>query len=350
MPKIQDVAKRISSTENKRKKLAEFLKTVKSDVKMAQEVERIHPIDIKIAAVDGGIVKRSVHGFDFVLARAVGVCFYYGSGTVKDVKYHPDKMPTPELFVMEALSDIDWVHTASIARQKVEIRTAIETVEKLNPDIILLDGSIIPHYTERPSDGSKVSQNYDEMIDLYKRLYKTCIENNVMLAGVIEDSRGTKFCDIVNRDILSKIDNSKVPEIRQVLESTRDTNLLYWILNEGERTSVFPYSDKSEHPVVKEFGSLSENIFSFYLKTVKYDRPIRIDFLGNKEIVEKLSSIILSISSYHDGYGIPSVLIEADQVAKLAENDIDNIYEQILTETGSNLPGTFRLRRDMRPF
>jgi hypothetical protein len=350
IPRIQEIAERISKIEGKRKKLAEFLKSVKSDVKLSERVEAFDINDMKISAVDGGIVKRSLHGFDFVLARGVGVCFCYRNGRIEKVDYYPDKMPTPELFVLEALSDLDWVHTTSIVRQRVEIRTAIEMAEKLKPDILLLDGSIVPHYQDRPARTSKVYQSYGEMISLYKKLFGKCLSENVLLAGVVEDSRGTRFCDIVNERILSKVSHSSVPGLKGILENTRDTNLLYWILNEGERTDVFPYSEKArEHPVMKDFEEFAGKIHSFYMKTARFDRPIRIDFLGEKEQAEKFASVIFSISSHHSGYGLPSVLIEADQVAKLAEDDIDNIYEQVLTQTGS-LPSIFRLRRDSRPF
>ncbi len=350
IPKIQEVAGRISEIEGKRKKLADFLKTVKSDVKLSKPVEKFDPDDMRISAVDGGIVKRSLHGFDFVLARGVGVCFCYKNGKIYKVDYYPNKMPTPEFFVLEALSDLDWVHTTSIVRQRVEIRIAIETIEKFKPDLLLLDGSIIPHYQDRPAKTSKVHGSYEEMVSLYKKLFETCLSRNVMLAGVIEDSRGTKFCDIVNERILSKVKHQSVPELTGILEKTRDTNLLFWILHEGERTDVFPYSEKAkEHPVMKDFEKFASKIFSFYMKTAKFDRPIRIDFLGEANLAEKFASVILSISSHHSGYGLPSVLIEADQVARLSEDDIENIYDQILTHTGS-LPSIFKLRRDMRPF
>ena len=350
IPKIQEIANRISKVESKRKKLAEFLKNVKTDVKLSEKVGKFEPDGMKIAAVDGGIVKRSLHGFDFILARGVGVCFSYKNGKVHDVRYHPDKMPTPEFFVLEALSDLDWAHATSIIRQKAEIRTAIEAIEKFRPDVLLLDGSIIPHYQDRPASSSKVHRSYEEMISLYKKLFETCSLRKVMLAGVVEDSRGTKFCELTNERILSKVSHPSVPELRKILEKTRDTNLLYWILNEGERTEVFPYSEKAkEHPVMRDFKNFAGRIFSFYLKTAKFDRPIRIDFLGEESLAGKFASVIFSISSHHSGYGIPSVLVEADQVAKLAEDDIENIYEQILTQTGS-LPSIFKLRRDSRPF
>lgn len=350
VPKIREIAERISKIEGKRKKLAEFLKNVKTDLQLSKKVEKFDINDMKISAVDGGIVKRSLHGFDFILARGVGVCFHYRKGKIERVDYYPNKMPTPELFVLEALSDLDWAHTTSIVRQKSEIKTAIEVVEKLKPDVLLLDGSIVPHYQDRPAKSSKVYKSYEEMVSLYKKLFEKSMSGNVMLAGVVEDSRGTRFCSIVNESILSKVSHPSVPELKGILEKTRDTNLLYWILQEGERTEVFPYSEKArEHPVMKDFEEFADKIHSFYMKTAKFDRPIRIDFLGGKQQVDKFASVVFSISSHHSGYGIPSVLIEADQVAKLAEDDIENIYEQILTQTGS-LPSIFKLRRDMRPF
>jgi len=350
IPRIREIARRISDIESKRKKLADFLKSVKSDVKLSGVVKKFEPDEIRIAAVDGGIVKRSLHGFDFVLARGVGVCFFYKNGRVYKVDYYPEKMPTPEFFVLEALSDLDWAHTTSIVRQKIEIKTAKEVAEKLKPDVLLLDGSIIPHYQDRPAKSSRVYEGYQEMVSLYKHLFKTCLAKGIMLAGVVEDSRGTRFCEMVNEKILSKVSHPSVPELKKILAKTRDTNLLYWILNEGERTGVFPYSERAkEHPVMKDFTDFAERIFSFYLKTARFDRPIRIDYLGDENQADRFASIVYSISSHHSGYGIPSVLIEADQVAKLAEDDMENIYEQILTQTGS-LPSIFKLRRDMRPF
>jgi hypothetical protein len=350
IPKIREIAKNISSIEEKRRKLANFLKNVKSDVKLVCPVERKSLGDSRISGVDGGIVKRSLHGFDFILARAVSVTFEYKNSKIFKVEYFPSKLPTPELFVLEALSDLDWVHSTSIARQKVEIKTAIETVERFKPDLLLLDGSIIPHYSDRPAKTSKVFESYSKLINLYKKLFESCLSRKVMLAGVVEDSRGTKFCEIVKENVLSKVRHPSVPELTKILEKTRDTNLLYWILKEGERTSVFHYSnDPKEHPILRDFEDHSDKIFSFYLKTVKFDRPIRIDFLGDEDIANLLASTILSISSHHSGYGLPSVLIEADQAAKLAEDDIENLYDHLLTLTGS-IPSIFRLRRDIRPF
>jgi len=353
LPKIREVSERISSAEAKRKKLAAFIKSSDAGFPISSLVEKAVPDAIKIAGVDGGIVKRSLHGFDLVLARAVGVCFSYRNGRIADVQYHPGKMPEPELFVLEALSEMDWVHSASIIRQKLEIKNAIETAEKFRPGLLLLDGSIIPHYSDRPPKNSKARESYEELISLYTRLFDVCSKNGIMLAGVVEDSRGTRFCELAGERILPKSDSESASDMKKTLERTRDTPLLYWMLNEGERTFAFPYSDiegeSREHPLIKEFGKFADMMFSFYLKTAQFDRPIRIDFLGEEKDANRFAEAILSISSHHSGYGFPSVLIEADQAAKLAEDDIDGVYEQILASTGP-LPCISKLRRDSRPF
>ena len=54
-------------------------------------------------------------------------------------------------------------------------------------------------------------------------------------------------------------------------------------------------------------------------------------------------------SSGHSGYGLPAVLIEADQRAKLSEKDLDMFYFDLVNKIG-NVSSLFRMRREMRPF
>ena len=78
-----------------------------------------------------------------------------------------------------------------------------------------------------------------------------------------------------------------------------------------------------------------------------------MDFLAKKKNIDaqadEISAILLSISGHHSGYGLPAPLIEADNVAKLSESEMENIYSNILSFTG-HLPGVMKLRREERPF
>ncbi len=350
IPEIQRIAKRISEIEDKRKRLAEFLKSVNPRVKLKEKSGEDPLEDIKILAVDGGISKKPVHGFDLVLARAAGVMFHYKNGKVDSVKHFPSRFPVPKPFALEALSDLDYAYSTSIIRQSLEVERARECLKAAEPDIILMDGSIVPHYADRPSKSSQTYQDYKKLLGGWQGLYTECMEKGILLAGVIEDSRGVSFCEHVKSEILSCIKHNLIPELEKILDRTRDTNLLYWVLDRGERTRVSPYSGSpGEHLVLREFPrGLAENIFSFHLKTAKWDRPVRVDFLG-KENLEKISSVLLAVSGQHSGYGIPVPLIEADNSAKMSEDEMENFYSHILSHTGE-LSSIMRLRRDSRPF
>lgn len=344
---IKRIAENLRSAEIKRKNFADFLRLQNNHLNIIKKQEPANIDKLKIVGIDGGIVRKSLHAFDFILARAAAVCFEYSNGRISNANYFPSKVPNPRLFTLEAVTDIDYAYFASIIRQKLEIETAKKSAEKFKPDILLLDGSIVPHYATKPASSSVAFKDYQELMGLYQDLYKLCEENNILLAGVVEDSRNERFCNIIKQHIVPKLDKTEVSQFIEILEKTRDTNLLFWLLDEHERTITFDYTEEIEkHQILKDF--FSKNFYSFYLKTAKMDRPVRVDFM-DKEGDDKIASILLAISGQHSRYGFPSVLIEADNIAKMSEQEVENFYSQILTYTG-NIPSVMRLRREQRPF
>ncbi len=357
----EEFAKRIYDLENQRKKVAEFLRQLNSSSTLVLDNEIIEekiffPIQsvnldqLKIAGVDGGLVKRSFHGIDLMLLRAVGVVFNYDKNKLQEVDYYPEAMPAPSPhIVFDPFSELEFEINSNLERQISEVTTATETIEKFEPDVLFLNGSVIPHYVWAIERNSLVYVAYKRMIEAYTKLFETVKKKKTILAGAIEDSRGTRFCEIINAKIspnLKLVEN----DLKLLLNRTKDSNLLTYALKLGERSFVFPYSSSpKEHPILKEFSEYQ--IFSFYVKTAEFDRPIRIDFLGDKgiaEVANKLSSVLLALSG-HSGYGVPSVIIEADQRARLSENDLDMFYFDLINKAG-NLPGLFERRRDQRPF
>jgi hypothetical protein len=354
IPRIREIAESIHQSEDKRKRLAGFLKGVGEETEILSRLEPSPLENLRIAGVDGGLAKKSLHGFDCILVRAAVACFHYQSGRRAGVEYFPSRIPSPEAEVLEALSDLDWAHFTSIMRQGVEVRTALKSLERLRPDMLLMDGSIVPYYADRPARTSGVYRHYSSMIGDFMKLYRKCLDRGIVLAGVIEDSRGTSYCSMINRELLSRVSHPLREEMGELLEKTRDTNLLYWVLERGERSRVFPYSEKiGDHPVLRDFGSLGERVNSFYLKTARHDRPVRVDMLaGGDDVIgeaDELGSVLLSVSGQHSGYGLPVPLIEADNVAKLSDNEVENFYSHILSFAG-NIPSVMRLRREQRPF
>lgn len=306
--------------------------------------------DMTVVGVDGGIVKASLHGLDLVVYRAVGVKFVYKDGKLVSIDYHPSSMPEPHRStIIEALSEIDLSHCFNFIRQTKEIEVAIECLKKFNPDMLLLDGSVIPHYVTKP-ENEFAKEYYKKMIERYKELFK--LADKVIVAGIVEDSRGNKFCDILIRRVFPVLQDVLPKESVDIISKTRDTNLLFYALEKGERTCIFNYTSEQEHhPVIKEFSKLSGKFMSFYLKTVELDRPLRVDFFAKEDavkIAERISSFLLSTSG-HAGYGLPAVLIEADQRAKLRQEDLENFYYELINKAG-NISMLSTLRRENRPF
>ncbi|MEM5812510.1 MAG: DNA double-strand break repair nuclease NurA [Candidatus Aenigmatarchaeota archaeon] len=352
IPKIREIAKRIAENESRRKSLAELLRAASPKAGFFHRIEKTHLKDIKIVGVDGGIAKKSLHGMDCLLVRSAGVCFHYANGRIKSVDYFPSKIPPVEAEVADTMSDLDWAYYSSVIRQSSEVGTAIKCMEKFRPNLILMDGSIVPHHSDKPSRLSPAYPIYKKMVEDYHRLYECCVSSDTIIAGIIEDSRGMRFCDIARKEIASLLAGSDLENAADLLCKTRDSNLLFWALKKGERTMSFPYSDEpKDHPVLRDFDErYSLRMSSFYLKTAEWDRPVRIDYIRDREGIEdEISSILLSISGHHSAYGIPAPIIEADNVAKLSEAEIENFYSQIVAYAG-NLPSIMRLRRDSRPF
>ncbi len=353
LSRLQSIAERIKKLETNREKLGAFLREIKRDANISGgdvlEEKISYPVKefderIKICATDGGSSQNSYHGLDIILVRAVSVIAEYNHGKLENILYFPDAFPEPEIeIVSDPFTDEEFLMKSSLIRQKKEILTTIEAVKEHSPEVVLMDGSIVPHPSSRPQKNSVIYKNYLEVIEALKELYSL-----PLVAGCSEDSRGRKFCDIVSRKILSVIDSPLIPELKKILAGTRDTNLLYHVLDVGERTCVFRYGDS---PVIKDLGKYGENIYTFYLKPAEFDRPLRIDFYAEKEPVktaEKIASIVHMLCC-HSSYAYPAPLVEADLRAKLKEIDIELVHRHLVDITGL-LPSLMKLRRENRPF
>lgn len=309
----EEIARRVIETESKRKNIAE---QIRKNQNIFSQVSENNLERIAVAGIDGGIIKKNLHGIDLLLLRTAGVIFYFENGKLKETKYFPQPIPTPVPEVsFDPFSDIEFQLLANMKRQTAEVNTAVQVVENFSPDILLLHGSIVPHYTSK-AEGILLN-TYEEMIEAYNKLFS--LSAKTLIAGVVEDSRGKRFCDVISEKVQL---NS---EQQLLLQRTRDTNILMYVLKTKERTFSFPYAEKN-HFILKEFPEFSEKISTFYARTAEFDRPVRIDFLGKEDEAEKISSIILSLVK-SSSYGIPSILVEADQRARLSDKDFDIFFQ-----------------------
>jgi hypothetical protein len=376
---VDTIAEEIRKLEEDRNKLATALRDSKLDLDLSilspqitsdllepkpfYEVKQTDLVGLRIAGIDGGIVARSYQNIDLMLARAVAAIFTYGSGGNLDVSYYPEETPLPTIISNLQPSSIpDFELRTSIERITCELQLAIALQEYAKVDLIVLDGSIVPQLSDRPPFYSTLAGRYKKVVQLYETLYKSCVDTGTLLAGVVGDSRSIRYMQILGQlfpHLIEKIPSLKKLlefDYRKVVQQTKDVDLLGEVLEPGERTPVFRCAEStSDNTTFSDFGNKTwaDLVEAFYLRTVEYDKPIRVEYLGtesNKVLTaRKIASVVLPLSCHHAQYGIPSVLIEADARAHLLDGDIDIIYEQLVEKTGNPLTLT-KLRRERRPF
>ena len=196
-------------------------------------------------------------------------------------------------------------------------------------------------------------------MDAFSELYRSCTETGIPLAGVVKDSRSARFIDIFRRKVLPSLlggglsldEASTLSKNLEILNHSRDTVLLDHVLSVGERSFTFRYAG-SPSSVLRDIGGWGSRISAFYLKTVPYDRPLRVEFLEmngeQTRVADRIASLIYALSAHHAAFGLPSVLIEADVCARLSEEDLDMVRDSITARLGPFAP--LDLRRRMIPF
>ncbi len=344
---LADIAEKIAASEKERAALALRLRFNSGKIEYPETLEPklvypVQPISINgtVAAVDSGIAGEELHGFDFLLLRSVGVIFDYKNSRAVSHKYYPSALPPMQYDMRSGLDSHDVMWHKSLFRLRGELSCSSDLIEKHSPSCLLVDGSIAPLLSDKPSEESEMRPLYDEAVAAYRRLYETAWKKNCALLGVIKDSRSKRFIEIVQKHSQSEPGFSH----------TIDTAFLYFMLEAGERTCAFSYSSSpGKHQVLKDLGSWSEKILSFYLKPVKDDRPLRVEFLSGQKTFSEIASLAHSLSSLHKAYAYPAVLIEADLRAALDEDEFERAYGSLFSKLGRS-SSLMRLRRNSRPF
>ena len=344
---LSEIARQIAQAEATRGELAKRLRFNSGKMQYPETLEGnlYYPVkqvavEGKVAAVDSGIVGEELHGFDFLLMRTVGVAFDYRNSRPSSHAYFPSAVPAMQYDIRSGLDGHEVMWHKSLVRLKGELSCATELIRKHSPAYLLLDGSIAPLLSDKPSEDSEMNGLYREVVEAYRGLYETAWKQDCALAGVIKDSRSKRFIEIVG----------KHSQNEPGLLHTTDTNFLFFLLEEGERTCAFSYSSSpAKHQILKDLGSWSEKILSFYLKPVKGDRPLRVEFLSGQKTFDDVASFIHSLSRIHKAYAYPAVLIEADMRAALSPDEFDYAYGRLFSKLGGG-SSMMHLRRNIRPF
>lgn len=311
-------------------------------------------LSCSVAGVDSGFVSKKLSFIDLVLIKTAGAIFTYKNGDLVESKYYPSPFSFPDPVLLKSgLEKDEEAQSVSLIRLEQEVNCDIEIIQKFKPKFLFIDGSIVPQYQDKPRKESEINTEYHSIVSLFEKLYKVAEENECTLIACVEDSRGTRFRQILQEEILplhkAKIDVS-------LLNSAFDASLLDYYLRTGERTFAFPYTNNIEnHAILKDYNPIwAKSVFVFYLKCSEFDKPLRVEFIfinpkdknKLKDRANEIAQIVYSLSSLHKEYSFPSVLIEADLRAGLSEQEVNVVYQRLIDKLGTKI----RMRRTNRPF
>ena len=310
--------------------------------------------DLTVAGIDGGLLEQQLHDLDLILVRALAAVFHYRNAELEMAEYIPSEVPPPKLIdVAEPLDAREFELLTCMERQLTELDVAANVVLESDAELLLLDGSVVPQYVDRFPHRPLLLERYQKLIEAYIGLYQACARSGTLLAGAVKDSRAGRFVDILRQGVLPAFGNLGLEQDDlEALGRSRDTILLDHLLRVGERTPAFTYAEKPASYVLRDLGSWAARVYAFYLKTVPFDRPLRVEFVDccsqPASSADSIASLVYALSSHHDSFGLPSVLIEADACVRLAEEDMCIVRDSIADRLGPST--SLELRRNMRPF
>ena len=377
---LSKLVEEIEHIEVTRERFGEVLRNVRNKIDLGkfpavasniidnQFCTKIDPTSLsglRIAGIDGGLVRKRFRSKDLVLTRGVAVIFQFGPEDSPNVDFYPDAFPEPKISpLMLTLSSIELDQLASLERIAAELRVTLSVLEEFHTDLILLDGSLFYHPRDRPQTGSVVYEKFQEVLSLYKQLYHKARKKGTTLVGIVKDSRSTRVASIMGEILPHIVRKPEVFEMMQgvdyrwLLKISRDCDLLDTFLEEGERSFTFRYSSElvlNTNSTSDDISTWASSIWVTYLKTARDDLPIRIEFLSAEDDdtttdkLDKALSAILPLSSQHPEYGIPTPILEADARAKISANETRLIIDRLMALSGLTYM-TLEKRRSRNPF
>jgi hypothetical protein len=331
---------------------------------LTKKVEPTSLSGLRIAGIDGGLVRRQFRSMDLILVRSIAVIFQFGPEEGPNVEFFPDPFPEPQIRpMMLTLSGTELDQLASLERVAAELRVTLAVLDKFYTDLILMDGSLFYHPRDRPQSGSVVYEKFQEVLSLYRQLYNLTRKKGTTLVGIVKDSRSSRVTSILG-DILPHIirdpaifEMMQGVDYRWLLNISRDCDILNTFLSEGERSFIFRYTSElqNSNSIPDDLNGWASSILVTYLKTARDDLPLRIEILADNDSendvrkIDKALAAILPLSWQHPEYGIPTPILEADTRARITANETSMVIDRLMALSGLTYT-TLEKRRSRNPF
>jgi hypothetical protein len=356
---------------------SEFLKFPNYNIKekfLKKEVSAANIRGLNVVSVDGSSVVKKFMNVDFSFIKAIAVKYYFLKNNISKINYYPDisgynNYRVQGNYLNREEPAVD--SKTSMDMTYMEINLLNKLIEQKDDiDLIIIDGSIVimPINLLFAKD-YEISKAYDRLLKEYQKLYLNCKEKGIILIGSIKDTRTSALTHLLRSSIqMLKPNTTRLNDFieinyRQILDYFSDLDLFNRILLKSERSCIF--NCKREIEKIRDTGIKKEipyyfpfNFYAFYLKTAHYDTPCRFEFFmdegdSNEDAARKadlISSILLSISSYNEFYGLPIPQIEAHRRAVFKPPELNLLFNNLLRTLNSYGISLIEKRRTRRPF
>jgi len=302
------------------KAVVTYTKMVGERRKLLKEVSKvIEPINAKkfttkevshyrVTGADGGANGKELEGFYFGIAGAIA---YTSTGLEEE-----DTMPISFGTALLWDDEFDPGRRAATIRDRFMYEVASKAVLERKPDLLLLDGPLIPNagYIPHSDDSEAYKEDYDNMMDalfsLLDLIKKEHEKRGMLMACVVKRVRSTRYSVILN---LSK--------------PIRDSALLNPILKIGQRTALI---DAAEGRMLKgEFPAEHRKVKQFFVKS-SVTSPMRVEIPGwLSDEAGQIASLIYSTSDPLTG--IPFHILRADTLTRVNIPTMDLTYTRFIS-------------------
>ncbi|MHA2103841.1 MAG: DNA double-strand break repair nuclease NurA [Candidatus Hodarchaeales archaeon] len=374
---VDQISEKIKEISSNRTKFSDILRLINNpiissskfnqelklpDQKIFYNIQKNNLHGITIAGVDGGLVKKSFTGVNIAAFRAIGAVFTFGRKNIIKNHYYPNRNPKISLknFV-SPMSNMEWDQISSFLRANCELKLGLDLLSNLTNkkiDFLLMDGS----FKEIHVYGSNFKNNLlltlkNEYARLLRDLIDITNEKGIVLAWIVKDSKLRDFSSVIFSlipELSANMHELMTLNPNEILKNLNDQLLMNYVLFPNQRSFIITKEKVSN----ANHSNFSTENFSFYLKVVPYDIPIRIDFSIPKSLLvsskvittaDKISSVVCPLSNISSDYSLPSPLIEADARAKISQDKFSSIIELIQNKIPNNFE--FKdLKRSRSPF
>lgn len=269
-----------------------------------RQLEKLSMEELDYYSQNGGIV--GVDGSSNKMGGAYPHFLEIYQGLAKSTLYKDEAVYkvdfyTPLYYKEDSILEDSIEEETSIRREKlstIEIEAALESIEKLKPYGIIMDGSLIRYDIE----------SYSKWMELRRK----CEEENIILIGVIKDIKTSIIGEALRKD--------KSLEIEDLFY---DRELLYGKLEYGEAIAVYNIHGEKTKKAREGFASL-------FMRSSNAPTVIGMDILDSqKEYLEEMARLVLTLTP-EDSRGVPLWIDIVDSEVKIPDKMLRGLLESYL--------------------